>query len=281
MITTAPSYSDWQNWNLHQNWWFYKPLLLTYSPWYIGRTLVLWKKRSTPLSPGAIAEGGGGEKCSITNFGSSAEIEAFGLKPFSVYDATLSVDAKRNGSFLFRQRLLVVVSTPSRLNHLKGMYSLPPYAVRVNIPVITNRNGGSLQRIEVQPNGQATVVIRDCRLSGISRLNASFFDLEGFGASVIVAHNLTDENWVNGIGRRWAGFLVENNSENRGLLEGVDAIGFPKSGEREVKRIEDRGRWINVYVEGMLLDPEQDGFPHQALILRGPDRDSIGVKERD
>lgn len=72
-----------------------------------------------------------------------------------------------------------------------------------------------------------------------------------------MAADHTDPNWVRGISRHRAGFFMAEESQLAGLSPG-QTVTLARSGPRRVVAIDGR----NVWLEGGLLDPDGDGFPH-------------------
>ncbi|UDI91416.1 hypothetical protein [Pseudomonas sp. IAC-BECa141] len=76
----------------------------------------------------------------------------------------------------------------------------------------------------------------------------------------IVAFNMTDLNWVNGVsGVR---FFVKNNFSNRQSLFLDVGLNFSASGFRKVTALEYSDQFINVTVSGKTLSPSLDGYPN-------------------
>jgi hypothetical protein len=69
---------------------------------------------------------------------------------------------------------------------------------------------------------------------------------------------ITDANWDRSVARRWAGFVVS--AEKSGLAQ--DRTVVLKNGEpRKVLRVEQKGPYLNVYLDGPRLDPAVHGIP--------------------
>lgn len=83
------------------------------------------------------------------------------------------------------------------------------------------------------------------------------------GLTALTPFNLTDENWKNGISRTKTGFFVSNTFTNRNNFMVGGTLKFPFSGARKVTSIDYTEQYINVYLEGPVLDDIQDGYPNQ------------------
>lgn len=72
---------------------------------------------------------------------------------------------------------------------------------------------------------------------------------------------LTDANWVHGVARRWAGFYVPNTQKYRELYQLGRTVVFKNGDSRKIIRTHaDRG-YLQVYVEGDILDARRTGRP--------------------
>jgi len=79
-------------------------------------------------------------------------------------------------------------------------------------------------------------------------------------AKKIVAFNLTDANWVNGVSG--ARFFIRNDFPNRQSLFLNSGLMFSSAGLRKVTALEYSDEYINVTVSGDPLSPSLDGYPH-------------------
>ena len=90
--------------------------------------------------------------------------------------------------------------------------------------------------------------------------------VQGNSDSSYTPWNLTDINWQNGVSRSESGFFVPLNSQNlRELKVGVK-IRF-KSGPRVITGTVNSGPYLNIYLDGKILDPGIDGYPNRFEIL--------------
>lgn len=79
--------------------------------------------------------------------------------------------------------------------------------------------------------------------------------------------DLTDQNWLNGVSRTRAGFFISNNFENRQSIREGDVV-LVNDGEREVLYLDYSERYINVYLSGAKLDPDESGYPNYIHVVR-------------
>lgn len=81
-------------------------------------------------------------------------------------------------------------------------------------------------------------------------------------------YNLTDDNWINGVGRFVSGFIVSNSGENLDDYQVEKLIKFANGDTRQIIRVDRSGQYLTVYVNGELLDGEQVGFPNKIEIIK-------------
>ncbi|MFC5480066.1 hypothetical protein [Massilia suwonensis] len=71
---------------------------------------------------------------------------------------------------------------------------------------------------------------------------------------------LTDQNWVTGIARVWAGFFVPNEASYRNRFQPGKQVRFKNGSTRTITSVVVSGDYLNVYVEGAVLDPLKSAF---------------------
>ena len=84
-----------------------------------------------------------------------------------------------------------------------------------------------------------------------------------------VAFDLTDENWTNGVSKSEAAFFVSNNSANRRLYREGRYIRFVNGEIRAIIKVDESDQFLNIYLDGSLLDGEIVGFPNIFEVLEG------------
>ena len=84
---------------------------------------------------------------------------------------------------------------------------------------------------------------------------------------VVEAYHLSDKNWENGISKTKTGLFIDNSLENRTSLKENDILKFSFSGERKIIKITTSNHYINIDVNGTLLDPVRDGYPNKINII--------------
>lgn len=84
----------------------------------------------------------------------------------------------------------------------------------------------------------------------------------------IVLTNHTDDNFLNGVARRSAGFFVMNDPRVATILKGAAAVTFSDGTMRRIKSVEPNsgGATLIVWLEGEPLDGSRVGFPSTVRI---------------
>lgn len=78
---------------------------------------------------------------------------------------------------------------------------------------------------------------------------------------------LTDNSWVDGIARRWAGFFVPNTPKFYDEYKLGRFVQLANRETREITRIEPNGLYLNIYLNGDPLDSEKVGLPTRFIVI--------------
>ncbi|OLY97124.1 hypothetical protein [Polynucleobacter sphagniphilus] len=79
---------------------------------------------------------------------------------------------------------------------------------------------------------------------------------------------LSDGNWLNGVARRWAGFYTSNTSIDRANFKVGNSILFQNGDIRKIVKISENGFYLNVWVDGDILNPNEVGFPSKFKVAK-------------
>nr|WP_246312452.1 hypothetical protein [Aquabacterium terrae] len=78
---------------------------------------------------------------------------------------------------------------------------------------------------------------------------------------------ITDDHWLLGVARNWAGFIVQDSVDaQRRYAPGIQ-VRLADRQVRQVTRTERNGRYLNVYLSGNPLDGRAVGHPHVLEVL--------------
>lgn len=78
---------------------------------------------------------------------------------------------------------------------------------------------------------------------------------------------LTDNNWLHGISRKWAGFFVPNAQKFADEYKAGRLVKFANGETREIIRADPSGLYLNIYLNGDLLNPEKVGLPTKFVVM--------------
>ena len=255
IVTSAPD-KIWHGWNISANWWFYKIVLEHYEPTQTSPLTYLWKKTAQR-----------------SNWPTTdCHVAGDPLKPLIViaastpgyYEITLQYQA----SGLSSRSLLFV---KNKLNSaFDGYLSLDPLAKTIIFPAAL---GGSEDqsldfKLTTASDDLSKVLIQGCQAKRIVFSSQPLGVLPPMSlAPADASYDLTDQGWINGVARSWAGFFVSNTVANRNNLTQGKKIRFADGQIREVVRQDENGAYLNIVLDGAPLDGNLVGFPHQFRVL--------------
>lgn len=81
------------------------------------------------------------------------------------------------------------------------------------------------------------------------------------------AFNLTDANWVAGVSNREAAFFVRKTAANVKSYVVGRTVQFADGETRKIIRTSIYGEYMNIYLEGDLMDGAKYGYPHKLQLL--------------
>lgn len=230
---------EWQPWNLSQNYWFYDDLISNWNPSFTSPTTIVWK-RSHDRSAFETTQ------CQVSSDKSGITLLQAAPGFFRVALGYSSAGVGRH--------LLMFRNNISYGGDAQGFVSLPPGAHEVTFPVLVMQEGGN--GFDFKVIGEANAEISSCSAERIVYENGELLRVrkpEDFF--------LTDANWINGIARSWAGFFTNNTAVNRSKFKMGNAVTFANGEQRTIISVSENGLYLNVWVGGEILRPEDVGFP--------------------
>lgn len=114
----------------------------------------------------------------------------------------------------------------------------------VNLPIYFK--GWKMSITSVQHEEAMKLI--DCA-SIVSQINDAFF--------------LTNDDWVNGIARERSGFFTKNTPLYRAKFKAGKTVSFANDDWRAIVSVVENGPYLNVWVDGEILNPEDVGLPSQ------------------
>jgi hypothetical protein len=141
-----------------------------------------------------------------------------------------------------------------------------------------NQSKFALQRVVLLPNGEQRVIneawfeghTRYIRVYGgpisteFSELPDSFKTIDG---DPIPAFFITNETWLRGVARKWAGFFVQNNAQNQQHYKVGHTVQLPTGDERTITKVTSDTNIITVYLTGDPIDGFKVGTPEHFKVV--------------
>jgi hypothetical protein len=75
-------------------------------------------------------------------------------------------------------------------------------------------------------------------------------------------YNLTDQTWINGVARNWAGFFLPDTPSNRGIFVTGRILRFDDGHIRTIIKQETANGFLNIFLNGPVMDGNMVGYPH-------------------
>ncbi|MBL0702539.1 MAG: hypothetical protein JJV95_00965 [Sulfurospirillum sp.] len=136
----------------------------------------------------------------------------------------------------------------------------------INIPKFSSYSGSCIAVRQLPTYSLRS--INTGRYSGSTRFWQKKIEVQKLvkKTKLINPYNLSDGSWKNGISKTKAGFFIKNNFRNRVSLKVDSILKFSFSGERKILKITTSNQYINIDINGTLLDPVKDGYPNKINI---------------
>jgi hypothetical protein len=252
IISTRNSTSpEWQPWNLSQNYWFYENLLKDWTLSALSPTTIVWRKSEHSRLFKDV-------DCTVGNNGSPSLILRAQNPGF--YEIDMQYGFSGSGRFLAMIRNNISFGADAG-----GYISIDPKATRVKFPVYIEEAGAAKLDTKMIGNNDFNFDIKSCAAKFIPAIDGEVLRAPGiFDDSFF----LTDDNWVHGIARRWAGFFVPNTPKYFNEYKVGKLVKFADGETREITRADPNGLYLEIYLNGDPIDPEKAG-----LLTKFVDRD--------
>jgi len=244
-ITTEITFNDFETWGLSVNWWFYRHLLKNYEPETTSPSTIIWRKANQAAWKDAPC---------VVNNGTTPHITVGNGSP-GYYDVLLSYK-----SDLGSRSLLLIRNNIIKLGWHDDYLSINQRGENVSFPVFVAENQKNKFDLQVVSmlDDLSSIKLISCQAAQINH------DNNFLKPPIFSAFDLTDENWVNGIGRNVAGFFVVNGSANHPFLLNIgDNIQFVDGQIRRVEKIDASSRFVYYYLDGEPLDGKKVGYPNE------------------
>jgi hypothetical protein len=254
IITTRYSAApEWQPWNLSQNFWLYDELLTNWTPYALSPTTIVWRKNDRGRLHKSV-------ETNLGNNGYSVIIKAD--KP-GFYRMEVEYSFRGRG---LRRHLLMVRNNLSFGADAGGYVSIDPSGEKVIFPAYIANAGPTKLNFKVLGGGQYDLKIKSALASRILFVNEHVLNAPGL---VSESFFLTDNNWLRGIARNWAGFFLPNTSDFARDFQPGRYVLLGDGSVRKIIRVEFNGPYLNIFLEGEPLDADKVGLPSHFRIIAG------------
>jgi hypothetical protein len=260
ITTLREDYIGWETWVRRTNWWFYREFALNYQP--VDGTFynIIWQRLERPRS---IDESN--LICRIDRENNSKvnliiETEAKQQDDRIYYlDIGLKyhLEVEPSGMPIIGKRGLVnATETQTALKRVIGegknrSYGMPPNSDKWHVPIEHQLGKESILAINSYPEDRTKLQIESCQAKLFSPVDYFTFDRH------LITANFNNNNWQNGISLVKPEIMITNSAILDELYSGM-TIQFAKSGKRQILAIQGN----TIKVDGTILDPLADGYPH-------------------
>jgi hypothetical protein len=245
--TTA---TEWQPWNLSQNYWFYEELIKNWTPYDLSPTTVVWIKDSN--SKGEF-------KSTDCNVDKKSKRLVLNAPIVGFYELEMKYSLAGDGRFILMAKNNISFGADA-----DGYVSLDPKGRVAKFPVYISQTGLSPLEIKITGTSAFDLELLGCDVHQIPMVNSNVLHVPGaFNEDFFV----TDGNWEHGIARNWAGFFVPNTEKFAGIYKPGRQVNFPDGSARRIIRAERYGEYLNVYLDGDQLKPEKVGLPTMFVVI--------------
>lgn len=247
VITTLPAHSAWQSWSLSTNYWLYRPLLTGYAPVATSPHTVVWRRREEAIPAAAL------QPCQVEEDGSSITLE---LSEGGYVELHLEHSAVPGG----RQITMVHTAIPYAAG-ADGWLALAPGSTSTLVPAYAPAAGQHRFATRLTPDSeQQPIELRDCAFRTLAEPLPQALE------NLNLPFPITNEHWVNGVARGRAALLVAASPEHFARLAPGALVEFETGEQRAVTQVIDTGPWLEVLLDGHVLDATSMGFPHQFVV---------------
>ena len=250
VTTTLRGFSAWQAWSLTSNYWLYRELIRGYDVVFQSPTTVVWKKRDGASFQFPEAE------CELdANNGFYVQSERSGY-----HEVELVIDGRRLPS-----RSLIMMQNNINYAWTGGGFSpLDASQVVHRFPVKVGSEGNYFRGVILGGSAKQEPYLIGCKARYIPPVSEHVFETLGYQRLPEV---FTDRNWNRGVSRFYAGFFVIANKENLAAFTKGKLVEFHTGEIRAIEKIKTYGRFINIYLDGDILNVDDVGFPAEFKLL--------------
>jgi hypothetical protein len=251
IITTRPSASPkWQAWNLSQNYWFYENLLREWTPSALSPSTIVWRRSEHSRQFKDVG-------CNYNNNGSQLLFVQADHPGY--YEIDIQYKLTGSGRFLMMLRNNISFAPKAH-----GYVSIDPRSTSAKFPVYIEKAGITMLDTKIIGSNKAILEIKLCAAKYIPSIDPEVLPMRGV---IDDDFFLSDNSWLHGIARSWAGFFVPNTPQFADEYKVGRFVKIYVGEIRQIMRTEPNGRYLNIYISGDPLDPEKAGLPSEFAVL--------------
>jgi hypothetical protein len=243
VTTTRLGYSLWQQWSMSSNWWFYRHLILNYTPQSRSSATVVWQH----INPKTLVEA---VNCEVTD-----GIGRFLAPQPGLYDVSIVLQDEQPTA----RHLLLVRNGLVHAMKSDGYLSLPVYGRTLNFPMLVFENG----RTDI---GMAYRSLDDEQIPKIASCTSSLIDFEHPDVflpppTYLTTVRINNREWLNGFSRTASKILMFDTPQNRQRFVAGRKLKFADQSEREITEIRTIAPYLEVIYSGWRVEGLGNGNP--------------------
>jgi hypothetical protein len=256
VITTSPSMDGgWTSWNFSANWWFYKNLILRFTPRETSPNTITWMLdpdvqssiRPLPL---------------VCNIDPGQKKIVFNSKLTGLYELQIKQTPEKKPLRSFA----MIENNINFAGDSNAYLSISPTAETITLPVHMD----GLSQLDIKTVGNFKLdSMRSCSLSEVNLSSSQSKIYQQFFGVSLLPVQLTDSNWTRGFNNLKAGFFVSRKRENLLIYKNVEKVEFTDGESRRVERVEIIDSYINVWLEGPQFTKNQGDANFQLVLKDG------------
>ena len=248
IMTVAPDTAGiWLNWLLSSNWDFYGYIIKNYrleakyitTDKWVKNDPVKWEK----------------QQCSVINNSIVLNNARRGY-----YEVSMSYDMSQSkgiGFYMIKNNLNIAMGAG-------GYIAFDKNKTVFNFPVYVDVNTNDARIFPLKATGNIYGInVKSCIANRIKDESNEWFP-NVYPQKPLQLQNVTDKNWLNGVGREKPGFFIPTSPDIK--IKDGDNVTFSNGETRKIERLYQNGEYINIVLYGDPIDGSIVGYPNVIYI---------------
>lgn len=247
IISTRNSATQmWQTWNVSTNYWFYRQLIDRWNILYVSPKTTVWMGQTeSRILPERY-------QCFFDEISHKLSLS---VPKQGFYELNIRYTPLKQAS----RKLLMVQNNINFGGDADGFVSLNANSNIGTFPIYLETKNANLET-KILPQQGERLNVTECYVRNINYQDEDVLSSSGFF--------LTDENWIRGIARRWAGFFVPNKKQYISMYRPGRQILLPNGETRNIlKVVSSDATYLNIFVSGDILDQELIKTPEKLRVI--------------